>query len=157
MRAALDAAVRPTQTQRMAGDRGPADSDLADGGSVPYRRVRLEKGERAGDFSEWMAAGWRIVCSACDADLGHLFIPFSGGFIISGSTARLDPRLVERSGRETRTGHQYRRYGPPGRVFAKGKDPRSALEARRELTVNGPCWLYCYACNTGQALEPDHR
>lgn len=123
--------------------------------STPYPMVTFEKPPAEGDWAAWMAAGWGINCYSCEARLGRLFIPFSGGFIISGSTAHLDTRLVERPTPETRTGHSYRRYGPPTRTFAKGKRARLAVEQRPGLAINGPFWVHCYACNAGQAMEPE--
>jgi hypothetical protein len=97
-----------------------------------------------------------MFCYSCEARLGRLFIPFSGGYILSGSTAHLDSRLVERSPLEQQTGHSYRRYGPPVRMFGKGKRSRLAFDDRPSLTVNGSFWINCYACNAGQALEPEN-
>jgi hypothetical protein len=123
--------------------------------AAPYRTVSLEKPPQEGDLWAWVAAGWGIACSACGATLGRLFIPFSGGYILSGSTSRLDSRLVERPTPETKSGHSYRRYGPPVRTFGKGKRARLAFDDRPGLSINGPFWVNCYACNVGQALEPE--
>jgi hypothetical protein len=107
------------------------------------------------DFAAIVGAGWDLVCCECDAVLGRLFVPFSGGLILHGSTSHLDPRLVERERRETQTGKSLRRYGPPSRVYEKGKGQRAALTNRAGLSINGPIWLYCYSCNTGQAVEAE--
>jgi len=141
----------------MTKEQGPESAAIANSRIAPYRRVRLEKGEPAGDWSAWMASGWDLVCCNCDALLGHLFIPFSGGFILAGSSSTLDPRLVERPGREKVTGLGLRRYGPPTRVHARGRTPRLDSATRSEIRVHGSFWVYCYHCNTGQAMEPDHR
>jgi len=121
-----------------------------------YRLAKLEPRWSGDDFWARVASGWNLECCACGAVLGRLFLPFSGGFFLAGSSSHLDSRVVERTGRETRTGHRYRRFGPPWRVFAKGKPPRSAVETRPEVLVHGPFWVYCYACNTGQAVEYAH-
>jgi hypothetical protein len=128
---------------------GMSGDDLA-----PYPTVRLESPPQEGDLWAWVAAGWKIFCYSCDARLGRLYIPFSGGYILSGSTAHLDSRLVERPTPETQTGHGYRRYGPPVRTFGRGKHARLAFEDRPSLSINGPFWINCYACNRGQAMEP---
>jgi hypothetical protein len=131
------------------------DNQISSGDSTPYPSVRLEKPPLEGDWNVWIAAGWTMTCYACEARLGRLFIPHSGGYIISGSNAHLDPRLVERPSPETRTGHSYRRYGPPIRSFTKGKRARQAPEQRPGLEISGPFWVHCFACNAGQALEPN--
>lgn len=119
-----------------------------------YRLVRLRLRDRGPDLWASVAAGWDLACSMCGAVNGRLFMPFSGGFILAGSTSHLDRRVVERSGPENVTGHRYRRYGPPTRVFAEGRTERD-IAGRPELVVHGPFWLYCHACNAGQAVEPD--
>jgi hypothetical protein len=81
-------------------------------------------------------------------------MPFSGGYFLAGSNSHLDARLVERDGPEHHTGLNLRRYGPPTRVFAKRKGQRSPSEARPGIDVHGDFWVYCHACNTGQAVEP---
>jgi hypothetical protein len=106
------------------------------------------------DFLVNVHAGWDVLCCQCDRALGRLWMPFSGGFHLAGSTTHLDPRLVERDGPEHHTGRNLRRYGPPTRVYAKGKGQRSANEARPGIDVHGEFWVYCFACNTGQAVEP---
>jgi len=141
----------------MTKERRAENADIANSRAALYRRVKLEKGEPEGDWSAWMASGWDLVCCNCEALLGHLFIPFSGGFILAGSSSRLDPRLVERPGPEKVTGLGLRRYGPPTRVHAKGKTPRSGSATRSEIGVHGAFWVYCYRCNSGQAVEPEFR
>jgi hypothetical protein len=131
------------------------DDEMSSSESTPYPSVRYEKPPREGDWDAWIAAGWTITCYACRARLGRLFIPFSGGYILIGSRTHLDSRLVERPTPETRTGNAYRRYGPPTRTFAKGRRARLAVDQRPGLTINGPFWVHCYACNAGQAMEPD--
>ena len=81
-------------------------------------------------------------------------MPFSGGYILAGSTSHLDSRLVERDGPEQVTGRHLRRFGPPTRGFAKGKGQRLPSDERPGIDVHGDFWVYCYACNTGQAVEP---
>lgn len=137
--------------------RGPASADTPNSRDAPYRRVTMRKVGPEDDWSVWMAAGWDFACCSCDALLGHLFIPFSGGFILAGSSAALDRRLVERPGPETATGLGLRRYGPPTRVHAKGKTPRADGATRSEIRVHGSFWVYCYRCNTGQVVEPEFR
>jgi hypothetical protein len=122
---------------------------------IAYRRVVTR--QRAWDSDEFLVnvhAGWDLLCCQCEAVVGRLWMPFSGGYHIAGSSSQLDPRLVERDGPEQYTGRNMRRYGPPTRVFAKGKGQRSPSEARPGIGIHGEFWVYCYACNTGQAVEP---
>lgn len=135
----------------------PESADGANSGAVPYRRVTMRKVGPEDDWSAWMAAGWDLHCCGCDALLGHLFVPFSGGYILEGSSSRLDPRLVERPGPEKVTGLGLRRYGLPTRVRAGGRTPRSNRAAGTEIQVHGRFWVYCHRCNTGQAVEPAFR
>ena len=128
-------------------------SELPAKDAAPYRQIVIGPWPAGVDFWTAIAAGFDLRCCKCDAVLGSLFMPFSGGFFLAGSSARLDPRLVERDGPEKQTG--FRRYGPPSRVFAKGKRRRSASAYRPELRVHGSFWVYCYSCNTGQAVEPE--
>jgi hypothetical protein len=137
--------------------------------SDPYRRVTMRKGEPGEDWSAWMAAGWELLCSECGRVFGRLFMPFSGGYILAGSVSRLDGRLVERPGPETKTGHGYRRYGLPQRGYTKRpfsvptadgevaalRRHRSDKASGSELVINGAFWVYCPECNTGQAVEPE--
>jgi len=141
----------------MVEQRGPASVDVENSPGAVYRRVTMRKVGPEGDWSSWMAAGWDFHCCGCDALLGHLSMPFSGGFILAGSSSTLDQRLVERPGPERVTGLTLRRYGPPTRVHAKGKTPRADGATRPEIRVHGSFWVYCYECNTGQAVEPEHR
>jgi hypothetical protein len=122
--------------------------------AAPYRHVVARPRRADGDIWAVIAAGWDLLCCNCEAVLGRLFIPFSGGYILHGSTTSLDPRLVERPGRESQTGQGLRRYGPPTRVFARGKRQRSARASRPGLVVNGSFWLNCFRCNAGQGVEP---
>ena len=128
--------------------------DVPPQGNVAYRQIvmrsRLPEGS---DIWAITGAGWDLLRCSCAADLGRLSLPFSGGYILAGSTTRLDSRLVERDGQEKRTG--LRRYGPPTRVHAKGKTQRSATLTRLQLALHGSFWVYCYRCNTGQAVEPE--
>ena len=138
----------------MSQDEGPDGRGLARGGRS-YRRVvpRLRAPE-GDDVWAIVGAGWDLLCCQCEALLGRLTMPFSGGYFLAGSNSRLDTRLVERVGREDHTGLNLRRYGPPTRVFTKRKGQRSPSEARLGIGVHGDFWVYCYACNTGQAVEP---
>lgn len=122
---------------------------------VPYRRVTFRELAPEAAFETRMTAGWEIRCSHCHTVLGRLWMPFSGGYILGGTNIHLDPRLVERDGPEQHTGRQLPRYGPPTRVFAKGKGQRTAADGRQGITVHGACWVHCFECNAGQAIDPE--
>jgi hypothetical protein len=71
----------------------------------PYRCATLRREQHGESWSAWLSAGWELVCGSCAAVIGRLFMPFSGGHILAGSSSTLDPRIVERDGPETVTGH----------------------------------------------------
>lgn len=140
----------------MSQDLGPESPGTTDNAAASYRRVVTRPRAPEGD-DIWaiVGAGWDLVCCECETVLGRLTMPFSGGYFLAGSSSHLDSRLVERDGPERYTGRKLRRFGLPTRVFAKGKGQRSPSEARPGINVHGQFWVYCYACNTGQAVEPE--
>jgi hypothetical protein len=122
----------------------------------PFRRVTFRVREVEGSFETKMAAGWDILCSACrQTVLGRLWMPFSGGHILAGSSSTLDPRLVERDGPEHLTGQKLRRYGPPTNLYGRPRGRRMMRSSGTQLSLNGSFWVYCFECNTGQAVEPE--
>lgn len=140
----------------MSRDDGPVGPIEVDSDAAPYRRVvtRLRPWD-SDDFWVNVNAGWDLLCCQCEAVLGRLTMPNSGGYFLAGSNSHLDSRIVERDGPEHYTGRGLRRYGPPTRVFAKRKGQRSSSGARQGIDIHGDFWVYCYACNAGQAVEPE--